>query len=133
MEQKTVELLGLTVVNDKIIRLVELDFNKFRDSNVIEIIGGNGDGKSTFIDGAKAALSGLTEVKDKELLEKGLKWEAQISDGTHKLFMGFNQEVYCFFHVFPSTNQCLRSSKKCVSFICCYIFPTYFELFNSFL
>ena len=87
--QKVVRLLGIRVLNDKTVRAVELDFDKFKDGHVVELIGKNGAGKSTVVKGAMSAISGGKSIKDKELLALGLTHEIKLADDPLEVFMGY--------------------------------------------
>lgn len=86
--QKEVKLISLEVKDYQIIRAVKLDFQKWKDTGVIEVIGDMGNGKSSLLEALAMATTGQDHVKDKSLLNMGFKTEVQLSDGDHNIFMG---------------------------------------------
>lgn len=92
--QKVVDLLTLEVRDHRIIKVAKLDFTKWKESGVIEVIGDMGNGKSTLLESIATATTGTNHIKDKSLLEKGFKSEVCLSDGEHKVYMGVKVSEY---------------------------------------
>jgi hypothetical protein len=88
MEQKKVELLSFELKDYKIIRVVRLDFEKWKENQIVELVGEIGQGKSSITEGMSMALNGVDAIKDKDLLDLGFKSEVSLADGEHKLFLG---------------------------------------------
>jgi len=88
MEQKKVELISFELKDFRIIKAVKLDFDKWKDTNVLEVIGDIGNGKSSLLEGLEIATTGASHIKDKSLLDLGFKSEVLLSDGEHKIYMG---------------------------------------------
>lgn len=87
-KQKKVELISFQLENHRVIKAVKLDFDKWKSSNVLEVVGDMGNGKSTLLEGLETATTGVSHIKDKDLLELGFKSEVQLADGDHKVFLG---------------------------------------------
>lgn len=87
-KQKTVELISFELKDYRIIRAVKLDFDKWQNENILEIVGDMGNGKSSLLEGLAMATTGTDHIKDKDLLELGFKSEVQLADGEHNLFLG---------------------------------------------
>ena len=87
MGQKVVEMLSFELKNFRIIRAVKLDFQKWKNVGVIEVIGDMGQGKSSALEGLEMAIAGTSKIKDKSLLDLGFKAEALLVDGTHKIYL----------------------------------------------
>lgn len=87
-EKRSVKLLALKVEGYQIIRTVELDFAAWKSKGLIEIVGANGGGKSSVIEGLSMATGGVKAIKDKSLLEKGFKTEVKLMDGDNEIYMG---------------------------------------------
>lgn len=87
-KQKTVELLSFELKDFRVIKLAQLDFNKWKEDGVIEVIGDVGNGKSSLLEGLSAATTGVDHIKDKSLLDMGFKSEVCLADGEHKVYLG---------------------------------------------
>ena len=86
--------MTLEVNDHRIIKVAKLDFAKWKDNGVIEVIGDIGNGKSTLLESIAAATTGTNHIKDKSLLEKGFKSEVCLMDGHHKVYMGIKVSEY---------------------------------------
>lgn len=87
MTQKVVKLISFELKNYRIIRAVNIDFQKWKDVGVIEVIGDMGNGKSSLLEGLAMAITGTSQIKDKSLLDLGFKSEALLVDGDHKVYL----------------------------------------------
>lgn len=87
MEQKQVKLIGLKVLDNNVIKAVELTPD-IMSKRLIQIVGESGNGKTTLVESLKTAIGGMNAVAKKDALAPGFLTEAQLTDGEIKIFVG---------------------------------------------
>lgn len=87
MEQKQVKLIGLKVLDNNVIKAVELTPD-IMSKRLIQIVGESGNGKTTLVESLKTAIGGMNAVAKKDALAPGFLTEAQLTDGEVKIFVG---------------------------------------------
>lgn len=87
MEQKQVKLIGLKVLDNNVIKAVELTPD-IMSRRLIQIVGESGNGKTTLVESLKTAIGGMNAVAKKDAIAPGFLTEAQLTDGEIKIFVG---------------------------------------------
>ena len=87
MEQKQVKLIGLKVLDNNVIKAVELTPD-IMSKRLIQIVGESGNGKTTLVESLKTSIGGMNAVAKKDALAPGFLTEAQLTDGEIKIFVG---------------------------------------------
>ena len=88
-KQKKVTLISFRAENNRIIKAVSLDFEKWEKEQVLQVRGDIGNGKSTLLEMLQSSLTGTEHLKgDKTSLPLGFFAESCILDGDKKIYVG---------------------------------------------